>query len=345
MITFLDDCTVLGKSFEEAYDNLEEVLGCFQKHGLKVKPKKCDLFKFEVELLGHLVNKDGIQILDCHSERVRDWNPPTSRKEMESFLGFVNYLRDFIPHYAEIADPLYKSIVRTRAGEKKKKNWSIVLTEEELESFEKVKEAVASVKRLCYPDPEHTFILDVDSSLTGIGGSLSQCIEGETKVISYASFSLTATQRKYCATKLELLGVIRMLRHFRHYLLGKRFLCRTDHASLQWLMNFRNCTGQIGRWQEEIACYDFELVYKPGAEHVVPDALSRIPDGGTFCPNYEGNVEPKDLPCAPCDFCNRAQKQWGSFFEDVDYVKPLSLNRTMISKIDEDFKDWKEFQS
>ena len=87
------------------------------------------------------------------------------------------------------------------------------------------------------------FILDVDASNIAIGAELLQLTDGEEYVTAYASFSLTAIQKRYCTTRKELLAIVRFTRHFRHYLLGRRFVLRTDHGSLTWLMRFKSADG------------------------------------------------------------------------------------------------------
>ena len=75
----------------------------------------------------------------------------------------------------------------------------------------------------------------------------------------------------------ELLAVVHFVKSFRHYLVGKRFILRTDHASLRWLKSFKHPEGQVARWLEVLKNYDFELVHRPGRLHMNADALSRGP--------------------------------------------------------------------
>ena len=79
--------------------------------------------------------------------------------------------------------------------------------------------------------------------------------------------------------------MVRLTRHFKHYLLGRRFTLRTDHNILLWLMAFKNIEGQLARWIEELAVYNMEIVHRPGKDHVNADGLSRIPDPLVQC-NY-----------------------------------------------------------
>ena len=100
---------------------------------------------------------------------------------------------------------------------------------------------------LAYPDSTLEFILDTDASLTVLGAVLSQVQTGEEKVIANASRTLHKSQVRYCTTYKELLAVVTFIRLYRHFLWGRYFKVRTDHASLKWLKNFKNPEGVLSR--------------------------------------------------------------------------------------------------
>ncbi|KRX79180.1 Retrovirus-related Pol polyprotein from transposon [Trichinella sp. T6] len=72
-----------------------------------------------------------------------------------------------------------------------------------------------------------------------------------------------------------MLALVWVTRHFRPYLYGRKFTARTDHNELRWLRNFREPEGQVARWLERLAEYEFEVVHRPGQQHRNADALSR----------------------------------------------------------------------
>ena len=74
------------------------------------------------------------------------------------------------------------------------------------------------------------------------------------------------------------------MRHFKNYLLGRKFIIRTDHAPLVWLRNFKEPEGMIARWISIIETFDYELKYRPGRQHQNADALSGKPK--RKCPNH-----------------------------------------------------------
>ena len=78
-----------------------------RKAGLRLKPKKCNLFRTEVHYLGHVINKEGIQPDPKKLAAVREWEPPTDVTGVRSFVAFCNYYRKFVQNFAEVARPLY----------------------------------------------------------------------------------------------------------------------------------------------------------------------------------------------------------------------------------------------
>ncbi|KAF8789832.1 Transposon Ty3-G Gag-Pol polyprotein like [Argiope bruennichi] len=98
-------------------------------------------------------------------------------------------------------------------------------------SFNSLKQALTTSPVLTYPRTDKDFILDTDASNEGIGAVLSRKIGKEESVISYFSKSLGKPERNYCVTRKELLAIVKSVEHFHHYLYGRKFLLRTDHAS------------------------------------------------------------------------------------------------------------------
>ncbi len=113
-------------------------------------------------------------------------------------------------------------------------------------------------------------------------------------MVAYYSCSLSRPERNYCVTRRELLAVVLAVRHFRPYLLGTKFTLRTDHASLTWMLNFRQPEGQVARWLEILQEYDFEVQHRPGRQHANADALSRRPCLADEC-RYCGRQEERGL--------------------------------------------------
>jgi hypothetical protein len=167
---------------------------------------------------------------------------------VEQFLGFVNYHRNFIKGYSSIAKPL------TIITGKKRFIWG----PEQQEAYDTLKYALQTTPILALPNSNDRFILDTDVSDSAIGAELLQIQDGQERVIAYGSFTLSAAQRRYCTTRKKLLVVVRFIQHFLHYLLGRECIVRTDHSSLQWMMNFKEPQGQLAIWLEVLSQYHMQ---------------------------------------------------------------------------------------
>ena len=130
VLAYLDDVIVLGKTFQDDMDNLQDTLDRFSTHKMKLKSWKCALFQKEVEFLGCKVGREGVSITQMKIETVLNWPVPSNKTEVESFLGFINYHRDFIPEFAKKVSVLYEL-----TGPIKTFNW----TEEQQGAFKILK--------------------------------------------------------------------------------------------------------------------------------------------------------------------------------------------------------------
>ena len=107
-LIYLDDLINFGKTFEDMINNLDKVLNQLKSAGLKLKPRKCQLFAQEVEFLGRMITNEGINTCPKKTKAVWEWPTPESIHQVRSFFGFCSYYRRFIPRFAEVAKPLHR---------------------------------------------------------------------------------------------------------------------------------------------------------------------------------------------------------------------------------------------
>ncbi|KAH0821183.1 hypothetical protein GEV33_001608 [Tenebrio molitor] len=161
----------------------------------------------------------------------------------------------------------------TRKRKRQKTEW----TPEAQEAFQKIKDALVSAPVLSSPDFSKPFVIQTDASDTGLGAVLTQDLDGDERVIAYASRSLTKAERNYSVTERECLAVLFALEKFRPYVEGTHFTIVTDHYSLLWLNRMKDPAGKLARWSVKLNQFSFDLVHRKGKLNVVPDALSRLP--------------------------------------------------------------------
>ena len=205
-LVYLDDIIIVGRSFEEHLSNIQVVFQRLREAGLRVKPSKCELLQKEVCFLGHIVSQDGIT---ADPAKTTSWPIPTSRRQIQQFLGLANYYRCCVPDFATIVKPLHRLT---------EKSSHFKWTTECQNSFDIIRQKLTSPPILAFPDFTKEFILDTDASDTGIGAVLSQMQDnGLERVVAYASRVLTKAERRYSVTRKELLAVVVFVNHFRQY--------------------------------------------------------------------------------------------------------------------------------
>ncbi|XP_053356089.1 uncharacterized protein LOC128527651, partial [Clarias gariepinus] len=277
-VVYLDDLLVHGKEFEVALANLREVFLAIQRANLRLNSKKCQLLRQETVFLGHVISAQEIATDPAKIAAVQNWPEPVNVSQLRTFLGLASYYRRFVKNFATIASPLHEL---TRKNQPFRWDWV------HARAFTQLREALVTSPVLEYPDASRMFILDRDASDVVLGAVLSQVSEGKERAIAYFSRALSGPEKNYCVTRRELLAVVAALKHFRPYLYGQSFLLRTDHASLVWLLSFKEPEGQLARWLERLQDYDFIVQHRAGKLHANADALSRRPCSNERCQHCE----------------------------------------------------------
>ncbi|KAI3734185.1 hypothetical protein L6452_13649 [Arctium lappa] len=266
VIVFINDILIYSRSKEDHEIHLRAILELLRGEKLYAKFSKCEFWLKEVQFLGHVVSKDGIQLDPAKIEAIKGWEALKSPSEVTSFLGLAGYYRKFIQDFSRIATPL---TALTR------KNVKFIWAEAQKEAFGKLKESLSSAPVLSLPNGSEGFVIYSDASKLGLGCVLMQ----EGKVIAYASHQLKEHEKNYPTHDLELAAVIFALKIWRHYLYGIKCQIYTDHKSLQYLFNQKELNMRQRRWMELLSDYDCEILYHPGKANVVADALSRKKHG------------------------------------------------------------------
>ena len=149
---------------------------------------------------------------------------------------------------------------------------------------------------MAYPkfeDSAGAFIQDTDASNVSIGAVLSQIQDGTERPIAYGSRVLTKAVRNYDASNREALALVYFAEYFRHYLLARPFVARTDNTALTALRNLKEPRGRKARWIDGLSEYEFRVVHRPGRQHLNADGLSRL------LAEPEAHVHSESPPLAP----------------------------------------------
>lgn len=272
VVVYIDDILIMETSFEKHVELVGQVLQTLKIHGIKIKPEKCEWCRTEVEFLGHIVSREGVKKTKSYVDKVDCFQRPTTVRELREFLGLINFQRKFIPNCSVIQKPL--SAV-TGGGGKKKLLW----TSEMEAAFNALRQAVKEDIQLAFPNygPDAEKLeLWVDASMTGAGACLTQIQQGQLRVIAFASMNFEGAQRNYSTLDKELAAMRWGIKCFRAFLYGIEFVLRTDHQPLVYLHNMRIVDSRLARTLENLADFNFTILYTPGRLNTAADALSRL---------------------------------------------------------------------
>ena len=227
---------MFSKTPGEQIKQLRSVFEKLDKAGLCLKPSKCEFFKKRVEYLGHIISENGVKTNPKKIEAIVKWPQPQTLTQMCSFLGFCNYYRKFIHHYAQIAKPLYRLISGDQAKTKQAKLFWDKKCEQ---AFKALKDICLRTPVLAYADYTKPFQVHTDASELGLGAVLHQDQDdGTTRVIAFSSHSLLNSEQRYHSSKLEFLALKWAIHErFHEYLYGSNFEVYTDNNPLTYIMS------------------------------------------------------------------------------------------------------------
>ncbi|KAG1936368.1 gag-pol fusion protein [Pimephales promelas] len=268
---YLDDVVIFSETWEEHCQHLQQVLGRIKAAGLTINPKKCIMAKREISYLGFVIGGGVIRPQQEKIEAIRRYQPPTTKKQVRSFLGLVGWYRRFIPNFSARASVL-TDLTRSAAPNK------VVWTEQGERAFRDLREAVCGDSVLLSPDFQKPFILQTDASGVGLGAVLLQEVDGDRRPVAFLSRKLFPRETRYSTVEQECLAIKWATDSLRYYLLGRPFVLETDHRALQWLERMKDSNARITRWSLSLQPYQFTVKYCPGARNKVADFLSRIPE-------------------------------------------------------------------
>lgn len=263
---YLDDVIVYSPDLKRHEDDLRTLFTAMRKFNLKIQPEKCAYFRKEVVYLGHHISEKGILPDESKIQVLKTMSPPKNLKEVKSFIAFCSYYRKFVKNFAQIALPLTKLT---------KKDVHFRWTSQEQAAFEQLIHCLTNPPVLQFPDFTKTFNISPDASLFSIGAILSQGPIGKDLPIAYASKTLSKAESNWSVTDRECYSIIYALRHFHPYVYGRRVKIFSDHRPLTWLFKNKNLNSRLFRWSLEIGQYDYEIIYRKGANNPA-DHLSRI---------------------------------------------------------------------
>ncbi|BHF57334.1 hypothetical protein SprV_0100027500 [Sparganum proliferum] len=266
---YIDDLLVASRNAEEHKEHLALVFDRLDQFGVVINPSKCVLGVPSLDFLGHHVDAQGLRPLSSKVEAIRDFPLPTSKRQLQRFLGMVNFYRRFLPNCADLMLPLTNMLSVPKGP--------LELTGEALTAFERIKNSLADATLLTHPAPEAQLSLMVDASTVAVGAVLQQHLAGSTQPLAFFSKKLLPAETRYSTFGRELLAIYLAVKHFRHFLEGQEFTIFTDHKPLTFAIHSRSdkLSPREIRHLDYISQFTSDIRHIDGSRNEVADALSR----------------------------------------------------------------------
>jgi hypothetical protein len=269
VIVFFDDILVYSKTWEDHLQHLELVFNCLLQNQFFLKDSKCSFAQESISYLGHIVSSHGVGPDPEKIQAMVDWPTPTTLKQLRGFLGLTGFYRKFVHKYAAIATPLTDLL----------KKDAFVWSESAQTAFDALKKAMTEAPVLALPNFADDFLIETDASGTGMGAVL--CQGGHP--ICYYSRKFCPRMQQSSTYVRELCAITSAVKKWRPYLLGRKFVIHTDQRSLRELMTQIIQTPEQQFYLAKLLGYSYEIIYKPGAQNRVADALSRLHEPPAHC--------------------------------------------------------------
>jgi hypothetical protein len=272
VVIYMDDILICAEDRHQLRERTKKILHRMREKDLFLALKKCKFEQEEIDFLGMIIRYNQIRMDGTKLKGIKTWPEPKTVKDVRSFLGFCNFYRKFIGHYAEISKPL---------TELTKKDEPFVWNEIRQEAFDTLKSKFLEEPVLVMPDPMKQFILQTDASKIAIGAVLKQYSDdGELHPCGYLSHTLTEAEKNYQVYDRELLAVLAGLRTWKKLLKGSchAVILHTDHKNLGFYKEHNKMTDRQMRWHAELMEYNLNWEWIPGTKNIQADVLSRRSD-------------------------------------------------------------------
>ena len=302
---FIDDIVIFSKTLEEHIEHLRRIFKLLSDLNVTLDGRKAFLGYPSVKLLGQKVDGFGMATAEDKLKAIQNLAQPTTLKDLEVYLGLTGWMRQYVSKYAIIAEPLQSRKTEELRNAPKSggarsqfvKTRFLEPNADEVDAYNQIQAAFAQPTILVHFDPARRLYMDIDTSKKGVGvmvyhvrGDPSETDEihkGKVEPILFLSRLLSPAETRYWPTEMEMVGIVWAVRKSHRMIrsTAQPTIVFTDHSSTVAVVKQTNLVTtstdkanmRLVRAAQYLSQFDLDVRWKPGRQHIVPDALSRLP--------------------------------------------------------------------
>uniref|UniRef100_A0A2N9FFM0 RNA-directed DNA polymerase n=1 Tax=Fagus sylvatica TaxID=28930 RepID=A0A2N9FFM0_FAGSY len=279
---YVDDIVVKSKTREDHFSILKKVFERCRLYKLKMNPLKCAFGVSAGKFLGFLVHQRGIDVDPAKASAIATMKPPTTHKELKSFLGKLSYIRRFIPGLAAVTSAFAPLL---------KKGASFHWSTECQEAFEKVQDVMTKLPTVCAPISGKPLRLYLASNSRAIGALIAQENDnGVEQPIYYVSRTLKDAESRYSGAERSCLALIYASQRLRHYFLAHKVQLMTKSHPIRSLLQRPVLSGRLAQWLLQLSQYEI-TAETPTAIKSLADSVWTLKFDGSSTATSVGDAE------------------------------------------------------
>ena len=268
---YVDDMIVKAKDREGHTPALRKFFERIKHYKLRLNPKKCTFGVTSGKLLGFIVSQRGIEVDPDKIKAIMEMKPPKTEKEIQGFLGRIQYINRFIAQLTMICEPIFKLL---------KKDVPIKWDEQCQVAFDKIKEYLLKPPILVPPMQEKPLLLYLSTTDTAMGALLAQYLEESRKenAIYYISKKMTGYEEKYSVLEKTCVALVWVVRKLSHYMLSFQVFLIARMDPLKYLMEKPVQDGKTAKWVLLLSEFDIKYVTQKSIKgRAIADHLANCP--------------------------------------------------------------------
>ncbi len=250
-----------GKDQDEHDENLRRSQDVAADQQITYNHDKSIFSTRRLPILGYIIENGQIRPDPDRLRPLLELQAPHDMKSLRRILGFFSHYSQWIQGYSEKIRPLTTTS-------------TFPMSQDAQTVFESLKTDIAN-SVVSAINEDIPFEVETDASDYAIAATLNQ----NGRPVAFFSRMLHGPEISHASVEKEAKAIIEAVRHWRHYLTGRHFTITTDQRSVAYMFDNKQRgkikNDKIMRWRTELSCYAFNIVYRPGAENVPPDTLSR----------------------------------------------------------------------